>query len=128
VYSDSTSATLRVADCDDVACTGQNETISVLSDNGKSIGGIDALALAVGADGLPAIAFRNTTDGSVRFAQCADDHCNLGTASYVTLDDPGIEARAIQIAIAGDGTPVVAYHDFNNGRVKVIKCGTRTCQ
>ena len=128
VHRDSGSATLRIVDCNDNACAGSNETKAVLGDNGKSIGGFDTLAMAIGPDGVPAIAFFNTTDLSVRLAQCGDDHCFAGTASFATLEDNNIEVRGIVMAMAPDNTPVVAYQDFSNGRLKVVKCGTRSCQ
>ena len=121
------SATVRLVNCNDVACAGGNDEVSVLGDNGQSIGGLKALSMALGADGLPVLAFVNATNGALRLAHCADDHCFVGAATFATLDDPGGELRNVVALIAPDNTPIVAYQNFATGQLKVVKCGTRGC-
>lgn len=122
---DATSGTLRVVDCQNLGCSAS--PVAVVGDNGKAIGAFSQ-ALTLGLDGLPTLVFVNGTDGSLRTARCADDHCFAGTANYATLDDPGADLRGLSAVTAPDGTALVAYHDFTNFRLKVVKCGSRNCQ
>ena len=48
---------------------------------------------------------------------------------FTTVDDPvNSVGRHSSIAIGADGLPVISYQDITAGALRVLKCGTRTCQ
>jgi hypothetical protein len=85
--------------------------------------GADA-AMAVGADGLPIVAFRVNnaaqTDPRLMVSHCDDPACGSWTATR--LDGDG---GYPSIAIGRDGLAVIAY--LAEGRVSVAHCSNRTC-
>jgi hypothetical protein len=74
------------------------------------------------------ISYVDTTADSLRFAKCTNAAC---TAATVTTVDPGsIGETGTDVVVPADGLPVVSYHEyvaFTTFRLKVLKCGTPSC-
>ena len=121
-YDDLSNASLRVAACGDVACT--SVSIVTVDDDPLAIIG-EHVDVAIGADGLPVMAYAVMPGGSLRVAKCADATCASRTTH--DLDQPSVGQFA-SIAIGADGNPVVSYYDFHqNGALKVAKCTDAAC-
>ena len=84
-------------------------------------------SLAIGADGLPVISYRDNTALALKVAKCANAACT-GTPTVTTVDDPannvGIDTS---IAIGADGFPVISYLDSTTFNLKVAKCANAVC-
>ncbi len=70
-------------------------------------------AVAIGLDGRPVIAYRDSTNKDLRIAHCTNLRCDQSTAASVdrtgdTGDDPAI-------TVGRDGLPVVAYRRITDG-------------
>ena len=129
-YYNQTMGELTVAKCNDVACTGGDETISVVDDSVNQAGLYTSIAIA--DDGLPVISYYAQTfftDGFLRIAKCNDPACSGGDETITTADDPnsGVVGTHSSIAIGSDGLPVVSYADSLADRLKVLHCGTPNC-
>jgi len=62
---------LKVAHCSDVACsTADISTVDATGSVGWHI------AIAIGRDGLPIIAYYDETNGDLKFARCGDLACS----------------------------------------------------
>jgi hypothetical protein len=75
-YYASTRLALKVAHCNDLACAGQNETLTILDD--PLFGGAGQYtAITIGADGLPIISYFGSSPffGTLRVAHCANAFC-----------------------------------------------------
>jgi hypothetical protein len=114
---------LKVAKCLNPACTGAS-TISTVDSTGV-VGYYPSLAL--GADGLPLIAYSDITNGDLKVAHCVTTACT-GVSMLATLDSAGSVGSFPSLAFGVDGLPVVAYQDVTNGDLKVATCGTVTCE
>jgi hypothetical protein len=129
-YYDRTAGALRVAKCNDAACAGSDEIISIVDDSVNQAG-IDT-SITIGADGLPIISYYAQTiftNGFLRTAKCNDLACSGGDEIIQTVDDPasGVVGTYTSIAIGSDGLPVVSYRDHLAGTLKVVHCGTSKC-
>ncbi len=123
-YRDDAAQALRVAKCANAACTG-TATITIVDDPANNVG--SATSIAIGADGLPVISYRDTTVGAFRVAKCSDAACAL-PATVTILDDTSSDNGFwTSIAIAADGLPVIAYSDATAGALKVAKCANAAC-
>lgn len=71
-HMDNSTHTLRVAHCGSVACSGRNTT-SVVADPTASVGGGTDLVIA--PDGLPLVAYQDTTSATLRVARCGTRTC-----------------------------------------------------
>jgi len=71
-YWDITVEALKVAKCTNAACTGA-AAITTVDDPANLVGG--SSSIAVGADGLPVISYRDTTAGALKVAKCGTRSC-----------------------------------------------------
>ncbi len=115
----------RIAKCKDAQCVG-----------GASINSIarasdDDLALAIGTDGLPLVAFQGgAPDGGavgVTVAKCGSPGCASATV-YTVVDTKPQTGSYCDIAIDLAGRPIVSYYDYANLDLFVARCDNETCQ
>jgi hypothetical protein len=119
---------LKLARCNDPACSGGNETLRVLDDHASDSLGF-APALMLGADGFPTIAHGNATTQSLRVFDCDDAACSGGGESTGTVFAAvgGSPISGFAIALGSDGFPILSLLDSNDARVKAIKCNDPAC-
>jgi len=111
------SAGLWVSHCNNFACSNA-DGYRIDPDSGDR-----ATAIAIGGDGLPLVAFRNSSD-DLTVAHCGTANCN-GSVSTQTLDaDAGVGNA---IAIGSDGFGIISYQDFTVNALKVVHCTNAAC-
>ena len=93
-YYDATGDDLRVAKCNDAACAGANETISVVDASGN-VGSYTSLA--IGADGFPVISYFDLTNGSLKVAKCNDPACAGANETRHHRRQPGERRRQVHL-------------------------------
>jgi len=124
-YLDQTAGTLKVAKCNDAACTGSDEIISIVdSDLGSNS------SITIGADGLPVISYAGSHKSALKVARCNDSECAGDDEDVRTVDDGDGDnvGRFSSIAIGMDALPIISYYDSTNSRLKFAKCGTQSCR
>jgi hypothetical protein len=82
-------------------------------------------AVALGADGMPVIAYHDHTNSDLKLARCRDIDC--ADADITTVDRAGSVGWHIAIAVGADGLPVISYYDETNGDLKLALCGNPAC-
>jgi hypothetical protein len=122
-YQDITNGTLKVAHCSSLACAAA--AITVVDDPPVNrVGHYNSVA--IGADGLPIISYKDFTAFALKVAHCSNVACTA--AGVTTVDDPANEVGDFSsIAIGSDGLPVISYQDLTAGALKVAHCGNATC-
>jgi predicted regulator of Ras-like GTPase activity (Roadblock/LC7/MglB family) len=123
-YNDGSNFDLKVAKCVDAACTTGTSTLSTVDADGV-VGFHNSIA--IGADGLPVIAYFHNANGDLKVAKCSNAACTAGTSALSTVDSVGIVGIFISIAIGADGLPVISYYDVTNLDLKVAKCANAAC-
>ncbi len=125
-YHDSTAGALKVAKCVNVNCTGLN-TITTVHNPPNDVG--QNTSIAVAADGLPVISYRDATVGSLNLARCTSPACNSGAAITVVVPAGNVAAGRGDLALGADGLPVISYErtESQNSEVRVFKCGNAAC-
>ncbi len=119
VYGESAAGfTLVAARCTDAACS--TATFNPIN-TGGTVG--DQHSVAIGADGLPLVAF--TRNGDLGVAHCNDPACS--SSVFTMLDTVGNVGDYNAIAIGADGLAVISYVDLTNAAVKVGHCSDYKC-
>lgn len=114
-YADLTLGALKVAKCQNAACT--SATLSTVID----VNSVMYTAIAVPGDGFPVIAFQ--ANAALRVAKCNNASC---TGALVVIPDAGAGAGDyVSLAIGTDDLPVMSY-GFNSA-LRVLKCGSADC-
>jgi hypothetical protein len=114
---------IKVAKCNDMACSGGDEIISVVHTNGNWMSTFTSIA--IGTDGAPVVAYAGT-NGSINVVKCNDAACSDGDGSKVVIEETGFMGSA-HLTIGQDGFPVISYEDYGIGALKVAKCGDVAC-
>jgi len=119
-----------VAKCNDMACSGGDETISTLNDPAQYTGG--QISIVVPADGLPVISYKQLTGtpmpSYLMVAKCNDMACTGADETISKVAETGIAMyESTAIRIAEDGLPLIAYFDSGQGAVIVVKCNDPAC-
>jgi hypothetical protein len=93
----------------------------VTVDAGPGVG--QGTSLAIGADGMPRISYRNAGDGSLRVATCTAPDCSSATLEAVE----GGFGDFSSIGIAANGNPLVAYYDRIAQSLVLARCHEADC-
>ena len=119
-------APLLIAKCNDLACTGGDELISVADQPEFHVG--YGSSIAIGSDGFPVISHFTELEGvsSLRLTKCNDVACTGGDETNTTLQ-AGSGGGYTSLAIGGDGFPVIATSDGQTGQLLVVKCNDPAC-
>jgi hypothetical protein len=119
-YYDFTNGDLKVAHCNDIACT--SATLTTL-DSAGDVG--MHTSVTVGIDGLGLISYYDFTNGDLKVAHCNDIACT--SATLTTLDSTGDVGWDTSVTIGADGLGFISYYDFTNRDLKVAHCENPTC-
>jgi len=121
-YYDEANGDLRVAACNDPACSGGNETLSTVD----SLGNVGIYnSIAIGTDGNPVISYY---DGRLKLARCNDQACSGADESISTLDAPsGFVGLYPSLKIGSDGNPVISYWDATRLDLRLAHCNNPAC-
>ncbi|MEA3335705.1 MAG: hypothetical protein U9R25_07310 [Chloroflexota bacterium] len=119
-YSDYSFGDLRVAHCDNVACTSATVTVH----DAASWAGYDT-SIAIGADGLGLISYQGLdlsgANPRLKVAHCEDIACT--SATITTLDMAG--GSSTSLVIGTDGLGLISY--YAGGNLKVAHCNNTAC-
>jgi hypothetical protein len=116
----STHSTLKVAHCNNVACTSAG--LSTL-DSAVDVGFFPSAT--IGADGLGLISYRDATNGDVKVAHCSNVACTSAD-NVTTIDSAGDTGFDTSATIGVDGLGLIGYWT-NAGPVKIARCNDRLC-
>jgi hypothetical protein len=125
-HLDATASALRVTKCGNAQCTAFNDSYLV-DDPSNAVG--QYTSIAIGADGLPVISYRDVTAGALRVAKCIDAACSPSVSHVVTTVHDPINSVGwySSIAVPPDGLPVIAHQDATAGALLVTKCSNGAC-
>jgi len=123
-YYDATKTALKVAHCNDVACTSATTTTlagssSVSNDKGEYS------SITIGSDGLPIISFYDAGQDELEIAKCHNIACTSSTIrEVVTSSNAG---KYTSITIGTDGLPLISYYDVHDHDLEVAHCSDIGC-
>lgn len=82
------------------------------------------ISMAIGVDGLPAIAAFDATAGDLIFFHCNDLACTSRSGVVLETANSG---KSCSLAIGADGYPLIAYYDVSGENLVVTHCGAVDC-
>ncbi len=126
VYYDEVAKAVQLIRCTNRSCS-KNEPPTPLV---TSVTAAD-VAMMIGRDGFPIVAFRETEKSDVHVVACGDVACTQETRTQTIVDDGGERGDKVgaflQIIAGNDSNPVLAYRDETHGSVKLSICGDQVC-
>ena len=118
-YYANTNGDLKLAVCNDAACT--SPTISTLDSPGN-VG--EYTSIAVTSSNFPVISYYDR-NGDLKLAVCTNAACTSPTIS--TLDSAGSVGTWTSLALTSSNLPVISYFDATNQNLKLAVCNDATC-
>ncbi len=115
---------LKMTRCGNPDCSSGNATVTVHDASPFNVGAESTIA--IGADGLPVISYREITRGRLWVAKCGDASCSAGNTTTMVPGLPRMGEYSA-LAIAHDGLPLVVMSDRDRGVLYVVKCGDDAC-
>ena len=113
-------ANLRVAHCDDLACT--SATFTTLDSSGN-VG--SRSSIAIGTDGLGLIGYSGDDSTTLKVAHCDNTMCT--SAISTTIDSGIVFGQSTSIMVGADGLGIIAYGDTSSDALKVAHCDDIGC-
>ena len=95
-------------------------TITTLDPNGS--GGWES-SVAIGADGLPLVAYNDEVNDELKVAHCLDVACT--NATITTLDTSGDVGQDVSVTVGVDGLGLISYYHHvrgSQGALRVAHC------
>ena len=121
-YYDNANSDLKVVHCGNAACTSGNTITTVDTEGAVGL----YTSIAIGADALPVISYRDGTNADLKVVHCGDVACTTGN-TITAVDTAGSVGQDTSITIGADGLPLISYLDETNGALKVLQCGNAAC-
>jgi hypothetical protein len=122
-YYDAYGADLKVAHCNNMACSSATITTRYAIGNSGYTS-----AITIGRDGLGLISFYNLNDGDLKVIHCNNADCSIAPgATTLDSDDDDDVGMYSSITIGADGLPLISYYDVTNGDLKVAHCSNPLC-
>ncbi len=119
-YFNDTKDDLKVAHCNDLACSS---AVTTTVDSAGNVG--SDTSITIGTDGLPLISYYDSTNSSLKVAHCDDLTCS--NATITTLDNSADVGQYSSIAIGTDGFGLISYHNATYYNLKVAHCDNQSC-
>jgi hypothetical protein len=118
-YNLATDNKLYVKHCTDVGCSTSDARR--LIDDTAIISGRDNFII-IGVDGLPFLAYRDTTNGALKMAHCDTVNCSSVTRSAIG----SIDANNISVAIV-NRLPVISMVNMSTSNLVTYACSDIAC-
>lgn len=123
-YYDSTLQTLKIMHCNDVDCVGEDESIET-PDSSPQVGSYPSLVLI---GGLPAVAYLDDLNDTLKILRCNDADCSGGDETISSPVRRGSVGREPALAIDSLGLPIVGFQ--STGRKNdliILACDDANC-
>jgi hypothetical protein len=121
-YRDVGTGDLKVLHCNDPDCAGGGESIT----SPDTASNAEYTSIALDAVGFPVISYWDSAGSNLKVLHCDDVNC-AGVESPSSPDTAGSVGQHTSLALDAAGFPVVSYHDFDNGNLKVLHCNDANC-
>jgi hypothetical protein len=125
-YYDATNGDLKVAHCENAACTGA-ATVTTVDNTPGSVGQYSSIA--VGVDGMPIVSYyaQGAIGNVLKVAHCSNVACTSVPVSS-TVDATSVNVgQYTSIAIGPNSLAAISYYDALNGDLKLAICSNFAC-
>ncbi len=113
------NGTLKIAHCDDVACSS-----AATATLDSSVGVGSGISMAIGADERGLISYRG---GSFKVAHCDNVPCSSSSNVILQSTEPALVGQYPSVTIGGDGLALISYRDAAYQSLKVAHCSNAAC-
>lgn len=125
-YYDFSNGDLKVLHCSNPSCSADQDHVISIPDQRGDVGLYTSLALD--QNGNPVVSYHDATEGTLKLLHCDDPGCTGNEVGNIAVPDGDQTGWSTSLALDAVGNPVVAYVDFNTGRLKLLHCDDPGCR
>jgi len=122
-YYDETDFDLKLAVCNDAACT--NPSIEVVDGTTSLVG--EYTSLVLDDNGFPVISYYSLSGGILKLVTCTDATCSNPPNIREFPNSTEDVGKHTSLALSSQGFPVVSYYDDTNDDLKLLVCLNANC-
>ena len=122
-YYDTDDQSLKAAFCDDLACSGLNETIHTI-DSTNVVGQYVSVGISASSSAVPVFAYHDASLLDLKLAVCSTASCS-SLSSVLAIDSDGDVGRHASLVMEGNDA-LISYYDGSNGDLKYVVCDIRS--
>lgn len=122
-FFDNGNDQVKIVHCTSVDCS-TDDGVTVLDTVGTSYG---HPSIAIGTDGLPVVAYTDSTSSDLMFVHCTNTACSSFDSPVILDAEIGASQGHPSLVIGSDGFPLVAYYDGDVVGLFVVHCTSVDC-
>ncbi|MFZ2206160.1 MAG: DUF2341 domain-containing protein [Microgenomates group bacterium] len=127
-YYDLTNTNLKLVHCNDINCTGGNESIVTLDGAAITAGGYHrSISLDLNSVGYPVVSFYDATNADLRLLVCNDINCTGGDDLPTSIQTTNDVGRYSKIILDGSDYPMVVFEDWTGRDAYFLHCNDTLC-
>lgn len=124
-YYDATNTAIKLVHCNDVNCSGGDESIVTVDNTEYDMPYLTATWMQLDSSGYPVMAYVDYTNYDLKIAHCTDANC-----TGVNLNKPdtsGTTGFFPSLQLDTNGYPVIAYQYSSGGNLRLMHCNDANC-
>ena len=126
-YYDTTNTSVKLAHCNDVNCSGANESIVTLINDETDMVRHGSESLQLDASGYPMVVYHDDNNGDLEMIHCNDVNCVGGNETKTTIETANDVGDFASMTKDSSGNPVIVHYDGSNLGLRIVHCGNTDC-
>ncbi len=124
-YYDTTNTAIKLVHCNDVNCSGGDESIVTVDNTEYDIPYLTVTWMQLDGSGYPVMAYTDLTNYNLKVAHCTNANCTGVTLN--TPDSTNTTGYYPSLQLDGSGYPIIAYQYASGGNLRLMHCNDANC-
>lgn len=126
-YYDTTNTAVKLAHCNDVNCSGADESIVTLVNDEDDRVRHGSESLQLDTSGYPMVVYSDITNYDLKYIHCNDANCDGVGETKTTIETANTISDFASMTLDSNGYPVIIHTDQSFSNMRIVHCGNADC-